>query len=287
MEQPSSPQNIVDITPDNFQQVIVEESKTRLIVIGFWTARDPSCVELMENLATLLVNYPESVIFARIDVDAQQQVAMQFGIQSVPTVALFSDSKPVDNFVGMKTVPEIEAFLQPHLPKEEDLLLSQCQAAIVAGDYASAYGLAKKAYELSPERVDIKLVVVDVSIDAGKLDDAQALLQSIKMIDQDAYYQSLTSALQLAQSAADSPEIVALQSQLEQCPDDHELKVKLAVQLSQAKRNEEALELLFGVLRRDMAFGEAKKIFLDILATLPDGDALAGKYRRKMYSLLY
>jgi putative thioredoxin len=287
MEQPNNIENIVDITPDNFQQVIVEESKVRLIVIGFWTARDPSCVELMENLATLLVNYPESVVFARIDVDTQQQIAMQFGIQSVPTVALFRDAKPVENFVGMKTVPELEAFLLPHLPKEEDLLLTQCQAAIVADDYASAYGLAQKAYELSPERLDIKLAVIDVSINAGKLDDAQTLIESIKMIDQDAYYQSLQSALQLAQSAADSPEIQALQQQLEQQPDDHELKVKLAVQLSQTKRNEEALELLFGVLRRDMAFGDAKKNFLDILATLPDGDALAGKYRRKMYSLLY
>lgn len=279
--------NVVDITPDNFQQVIVEESKTKLIVIGFWTARDPACVELMANVQALLVNYPQAVIFAKIDVDAQQQIAMQFGIQSVPTVALFKDAKPVDSFVGMKEGTELEAFLQPHLPKEEDIALAECQALIVAGDYTTAFGLAKKAYELAPERTDIKMAFADVCINSGKIEDAEALLQSIKMIDQDAYYNSLVSAMELAKTAADSPEIKALQQQLEQQPDDNELKVKLAVQLSQGNRNEEALELLFSVLKRDMAFGEAKKIFLDILATLPDGDPLTSTYRRKMYSLLY
>lgn len=280
-------QNIVNITPENFQQIIVEASQVKMIIIGFWTPRDPSCIDLMTALEQVAGHYPDDLIMAKINVDEQQQIAQQFGIQSVPTVALFKEAKPLDSFVGMKTAEELQAFLQPHLPKMEDTLLAQCRALMAQDDYNSAYGLAKQAYELDSERADIKLVYADVNIHSGKLAEAQSLLQSIKMVDQDSYYQTLLSAVELAKTAADSPQIKALQQQLAAQPDDHALKVQLAVQLSQAQRNEEALALLFSVLKVDLAFMDAKKCFLDILATLPQGDPLTTDYRRKMYSLLY
>ena len=54
-------------------------------------------------------------------------------------------------------------------------------------------------------------------------------------------------------------------------------------------RNEEALELLFSHLRKDLgaADGQARKMLQEILAALGTGDALASKYRRQLYSLLY
>lgn len=283
MEQP----NVVDITADNFEHVIVEQSKQNLIVIGFWTARDENCVNLMAQIESRVVAAGAGVIFAKIDVDSQMQIAMQFGVQSVPTVALFKDARPVDSFMGMKSDAELDEFFAAHLPKEQDTLLSHAVELMQNNDHAAAFPLLKKAHELDGERADIKLAYADACIQLGKVAEAEQLLQSIKMVEQDSYYQSLQSALELALSAADSPEIKALQQQVEQSPDDNELKVQLAIQLNQANRNDEALDLLFMVLKKDMSFGEAKKIFLDILATLPEGDGLASSYRRKLYSLLY
>ena len=58
------------------------------------------------------------------------------------------------------------------------------------------------------------------------------------------------------------------------------------MQYSQAGRQEEALALLFTILKRDLAFGDAKKTYLDILTTMGSNPAAQG-YRRKLYSLLY
>jgi putative thioredoxin len=54
-------------------------------------------------------------------------------------------------------------------------------------------------------------------------------------------------------------------------------------------RNEEALELLFSFLKSDLnaADGQARKMLQEILAALGTGDALAARYRRQLYSLLY
>ena len=65
------------------------------------------------------------------------------------------------------------------------------------------------------------------------------------------------------------------------------LQQQLAVQYHQVQRSAEALALLFEILKQDLNFGEAKKLYLDILATLPKGEPLASSYRRKLYSLLY
>ena len=77
------------------------------------------------------------------------------------------------------------------------------------------------------------------------------------------------------------------QQQLAQNPDDLEIKVKLAVQLHQANQVEEALQLILSVLYKDLNYGEAKKLTLDMINALPDGDPLKSKYRRKVYGLLY
>jgi putative thioredoxin len=106
-------------------------------------------------------------------------------------------------------------------------------------------------------------------------------------VDQDAMYKSILGKIELAEQAAESPEIIALQQELAADPDNLELKMKLAVQLHQANQIEQALELALAVLIKDLNFGEAKKLTLDMINALPDGDPLKSKYRRKVYSLLY
>ena len=59
------------------------------------------------------------------------------------------------------------------------------------------------------------------------------------------------------------------------------------MQYQAAQRSEDALALLLGILQQDLNYGDSKKLYLDILAALPKGDAVASQYRRKLYSLLY
>ena len=63
----------------------------------------------------------------------------------------------------------------------------------------------------------------------------------------------------------------------------------MAVQLHQANRNEEALNLLLSILQKDLNAeeGEVKRQYLAILSALGNSDPLTNKYRRLVYSLLY
>jgi len=280
---------MIAITLENFQQVVLDESKNKLVLVAFWANQIPESVELKDKLAAKVTPFVEQILMASVDCQTEQQIAQQFGIQGLPTAVLVKDGQPIDGVSGPQTDETISAFLDKHLPKQEDLLLAQAQNLLAENNHNDALSVISQAYQINNERADIKLVLADVSIQLGKTDDAQTLLDSVMMVDQDSYYQALLAKLELASQAANSPEIQALEAQLAAKPDDIELKHQLAVQYNQVNRHEDALLLLFRLVQAGDTETKdtSKSLFLDVLKALPDGDAIATKYRRKLYTLLY
>ena len=279
--------NAINITPENFQQVILQDSQTHVVMVEFWAEGYEPSQQLAPIIANVAAKFGDNLIHARVDCQQQQEIAGQFGVQNLPTVILVKEGQPIDGFAGVQSEEQIIAAFEKHLPKPEDSLYSQAVELVSNGDYQQAYTLLKQAYELNAERADIKLLLADCQIELGQIKPAKELLATIGLVDQDALYNSIMGKIELAEQAAESPEIKALQAELAANPDDQELKVKLAVQLHQANQTEDALELIVSVLIKDLNFGEAKKLTLDMINALPDGDPLKSKYRRKVYSLLY
>ncbi len=279
--------NSLAITLENFQQVILEESKTQLVLVDFWAQTIPESVELRDKLAHELATHRDTILFTTVDCESQGQIAQQFGIQGLPTAVLVKDGQPLDGLTGPQTDETISEFLAKYLPNELDTLLAQAKALLADNKVAEAFPVISQAYQLDNERADIKLVLANVYIQTGKVTEAEALLKSIKMIDQDSEYQSLMAKLELALQAADSPEIQALEQQIKAEPDNIELQHKLAAQYSQVNRNADALTILFRLVQKDGSDITSKDLLLDVLKSLPDGDALATQYRRKLYTLMY
>jgi putative thioredoxin len=282
-----SESNIVNLDLQNFQQVLLEGSKEKLIIIDFWADWCEPCKQLMPVLEKLAMQYSDQVILAKINCDEQQELAAQFGIRSLPTVAFFKDGQPVDSFGGVKTEGEIQEILTKHLPSPSDDLIQQAQTAMGEGDANTAYTLAKQAYDLDNTNMQALKLLAEAAVDAGRLDQAKELVAKIPLVEQDGDYQRIKGKLELAEDAADSPELRALQEQVENTPDDLALKLQLALKFHEASRDEEALQQVFNVLGKDVNFADAKKYALDIINSLPDGDPLAATYRRKLYSTMY
>jgi putative thioredoxin len=280
-------EHIVDITMENFQEVVLQGSQSKIVMVEFWAeGYEPSQI-LAPVLQALASVHSDAMTHARVDCQQQQEIAGQFGVQSLPTVILVKDGQPINGFAGPQTEVQIKELFEKHLPKPEDYLSAQAHELITQGDYQQAYTFAKQAHQLNEKRADIKLLLADCQVELGQVKPAKVLLATIGLVDQDALYKSIMGKVELAEQAAESPEIKALQQVLEQDPENLALKVKLAVQLHQANQIEEALALILSVIRKDINFAEAKKLTLDMINALPDGDPLKSTYRRKVYSLLY
>lgn len=282
--------NVITVTEQNFQQVMVEESSKRLVVMDFWADWCAPCKALMPILEKLAAEYPTQLLLAKVNADEQQNIVAQFGVRSLPTVAFIQNGQPVDAFMGAEPESAIRQRLEKYLPKPWDELLQQAAEFQAAGDPGQALPLVQEAYRLSNEDTEIAFMLASVFIDLKRGNDAAAILDAMTMQQQtEPHYKELRSRLKLLAEASETPEIQELQQRLEASPDDLELAYELSVQYSQAGRSEEALETLISVLTKDRNFrdGGARKTFLDILNGLPKGDPLAARYQRKLFTLLY
>ena len=82
-------------------------------------------------------------MLAKLDTDANPQLAQAFGIQGIPAVKAFKDGQVVDEFVGAQPPAAVERFFDGLVPCEADAL-------VAAGDEASL----RRALELQPGRAD-------------------------------------------------------------------------------------------------------------------------------------
>ncbi|MTH44790.1 thioredoxin family protein [Intestinirhabdus alba] len=283
-----SVQNIITINESNLQQTL-EQSMTTPVLFYFWSERSQHCQQLTPVLESLAAQYNGQFILAKLDCDAEQMIAAQFGLRAIPTVYLFQNGQPVDGFQGPQPEEAIRALLDKVLPREEELKAQQAMQLMQEGNYLEALPLLKEAWQLSGQNGEIGLLLAETQIALNRTEEAEAVLQTIPLQDQDTRYQGLVAQIDLLKQAADTPEIQQLQQQVADNPQDAGLATQLALQLHQVGRNEESLALLFSHLKTDLAAadGQARKTFQEILAALGTGDALASKYRRQLYALLY
>lgn len=277
----------MELTRDNIQQV-VELSNQQLVALVFWAEQMPESKTLLQTMEQLAAAFPGQLQLASVNCETQLELASYFQIRSLPTTLLLSQGQPIDGFAGVQSREQIQAMLQKHLPAAWELKLNDAKALLQQGDVTAALPLLKDAYA-EEATAAVALPYAEACLKSGDLAMAKTLLATIKLADQDGYYSSLMSQLDLAEKAADTPEIRALQQALEASPADVEVLQKLATALHLAHRDEEALALLFTPLSHDLNIGDGavKQQLLTLLSALGQGNALAGQYRRKLYSLLY
>lgn len=282
-------QTIASITIENAQLLLIDESFKRPVLVDFWADWCAPCKVLMPILEKLAKEYEGAFLLAKVNADSENMIASQFGVRSLPTVILIKDGQPLDGFVGAKTEVEIRELLTKHLPKPWEALLQQAQALIANGDSQGALPLLRQIYEESAKAPQIACLLAQQLVELNRTDEAELLLKTIKMADQDAFYEQVLAQLQLKQQAAKTPEMAALEEACAREPENLELAYQLALQMHQEAVHRPALELLLKILTKDRNFsdGAVKKTMMDILASLGKGDPLAVEYQRKLFTLLY
>lgn len=279
---------IFDITEQNLTEILQQSQQTPLALV-FYATSHPDSLAFTSLLERYTEKYQGQFILGKINCETEQMIAAQFRIQALPTTYLFKDGQALDAFQGALDEATLEQHLNLILPKEEELKFNQALDFLANENYESALPLLKDAWELSDHKnSDIALLYAETYIAMKRTEPAQEILNRIPLQDRDSRWHGLQAQIELLIKAADTPEIQQLQKEFTHNPNP-EIALKLAIQLHQAHRNEEALDLLFNLLKQDLnvANGEIKAEFLSILSAIGNNDPITNKYRRLLYSLLY
>ena len=96
----------IAVTDGDFAQQVLQSDKP--VLVDFWAEWCAPCRMLGPVIESLSAEYDGKVTIAKLDVDANQQVAMQYGIRSIPTVMLFDKGQVVDTLVGVRPKTDYE-----------------------------------------------------------------------------------------------------------------------------------------------------------------------------------
>lgn len=282
-------ETIVDITLENAQGYLIDESFRRPVVIDFWADWCGPCKNLMPILEKLANEYAGAFLLAKVNADALNIIASQFGVRSLPTVMVMRNGQPVDGFTGAVPEVQVRELLAKYLPKPWEAPLQQAQEFMAQSQFAEALPLLRDAYEQSKQLPAIALQIAQCHVAMNRIDNAEAVLATIKMADQDSLYEQLMAQIALKKQAAKTPALSALEAAHAAAPTDLQVRLQLALQYHQEAEHRSALEHLLAILRQDRNFaeGEARQSFNAIIASLGKGDPLAIEFQRKLFTLLY
>ncbi len=283
---------IFDVTGASFEQLVLENSFHKPVLVDFWAEWCAPCKALMPLLAKITEEYQGELVLAKVNCDIEQDVVARFGVRSLPTVVLFKDGQPVDGFAGAQPESAIRAMLEPHVQApaapEADLLES-AQALFAEGHISEAENLLKQLLTDDNENAAALILYARCLAERGELGEAEAVLNAVKG---DEHKQALAGAraqLTFLRQANDLPEVAELKSRLAQNADDDEAAYQLAVQQLARQQHDAALDGLLKLFVRNRGYAEGlpHKTLLQIFDLLGSDHPLVTTYRRKLYQALY
>ncbi|HWC71183.1 MAG TPA: tetratricopeptide repeat protein [Actinomycetota bacterium] len=260
--------HVVDVTDADFEQVVIEGSKQRPVVVDMWASWCAPCRTLGPILEKVAAERNGAFLLAKLDVDANavgNALLQAVQSQGIPTVVAFRDGQPVNMFIGAYPEQEVNRFIDTLVPTEAEEEAEGALAEEAAGDLGSAEAGFRGALDKDPENAEAAVGLARILAGRGELDEAKALVEPL-LPDPDA--ERVMSIVRVHEWAS--------------LTDDDALTA--ARKAAAAGRWREALEGLLASFEEDP--DAARTSMIDVFATLDD-DPLVAEYRPKLAARLF
>ncbi|MCL4505414.1 MAG: thioredoxin [Chloroflexi bacterium] len=91
------------------------ESTQGLILVDFWATWCGPCKMIAPIVEQIAAENEGKITIGKLDVDANGQTAMKYGVMSIPTLILFKNGQPVERLVGYMPKERLMNKIKPHL----------------------------------------------------------------------------------------------------------------------------------------------------------------------------
>jgi putative thioredoxin len=282
--------HVFDATTATFEAEVLQKSLQTPVLVDFWAEWCGPCKALGPILEKLAADYHGAFLLAKVDTEAEPQIAGAFQIRSIPTVFLVKDGQIVDGFQGALPEGQVREFLAHHGVAPADAVEEEAPLeppAPPADPHADVVRL-RKEIEAEPDKAELKLDLALALLQTGAAPEAGQLLDALPAnLSTDDRAIRAHARLDFATLLRDAPPPQVLEATIAANPDDLKARHLLGVHHIVAGDAEAGFEQFLEMLRRNRDFddGLPRKALIDAFRVVDDED-LVGRYRRRMSSLL-
>jgi putative thioredoxin len=285
-ESPSSTAAHVDVTAASFEREVLQRSRELPVLVDFWATWCAPCRTLGPILEKLARELAGRFVLAKVDIDANPELAELARIQSVPTALLFVDGRPVDGFMGAQPESAVRGFLEPHLGAAQQPVLERVGELEQAGRREEAVAVLREHLRGQSDDGAARVELVRILLELGKQEDARLVGDKLTPQDWESDAgQALRARMELAKGAGDLAQLAA---QLKATPADIEARLAYGKALIAAGQREQGLEQLLQAAQQDLHHdGDApRKALIEAFTALGWEDPLTLEYQRRLSMLL-
>ena len=314
----------MDITIENFEGEVISASLKQPVLLDIWAPWCGPCRVLGPVLEKVEKAYGGRFSLVKLNSDEQPEIAGQlsqmFGVRSIPFCVLFKEGQPVDGFVGALPEAQVKAFLDRHVPSEDELAaeedVADAQALLSEGDTAQAIEKLQEAVAINPANDAARFDYVCALLRAGRVREArQAYEPAASRQLPDARLTAAGLWLEAVEKSTSSRDETALRAAIASDRRDFAARHELAQRLMAAERWTEAMDELLEIVIRDKNWNDqlARRTYVAILdlmakpapakadagspapgavevagrSAAPAGDPVLDAYRRKLSMALF
>jgi thioredoxin 1 len=101
--------NVLEINDGNFQSQVIDSDAP--VLVDFWAPWCGPCRKIAPMIDELATEYAGAARIGKVNIDDNQQVAMEYGIEAIPTIIVFKNGQPVQRFQGIPAKSRIQEAL--------------------------------------------------------------------------------------------------------------------------------------------------------------------------------